>query len=314
MPASSRRPRIGLALGGGSARGWAHIGVIRALADIGVTPDVICGTSIGALIGAIHAHNDLDWLENWVTDLTLRQVLRLLDVRWGGGGLLGGAKLLDIFSNRFSGCRIEDLATPFSAVATDLDTGHEIWLQEGDTVQAVRASIAIPGLFTPVERDGMWLVDGGLVNPVPVSLARAMGATIVIAVDINTDIVTRSVFEPASEPSEEAGAKPVANGLTTRFRQWFGGSSQNVDPDVLVKRERAMFPRMVSSLEKAINIMEVRIARSRLAGEPPDILITPRLGHIGLMEFHRAVPAIAEGRAAVERVSPEIRARLGLSQ
>ncbi|MEX3824466.1 patatin-like phospholipase family protein, partial [Paraburkholderia sp. BR14262] len=184
-----RRPkRVGLVLGGGAARGWAHIGAIRALEEAGIKPDVVCGTSIGALVGAVYANGDLDWLEDWVGKLTWQTVVRLLDLRFSGG-LLGGRKVIDLFAHQFNGRSIDDLRLPFTAVATELDTGREVWLREGGVVDAVRASIAIPGIFTPIWHDGVWLVDGGLSNPVPVSAARAMRADTVIAIDLNHDIL-----------------------------------------------------------------------------------------------------------------------------
>ena len=190
-----RRPhsRIGLVLGGGAARGWAHIGAIRALHDAGIKPDVVCGTSIGALIAAVYANGDLDWLEEWVSRLTWQTVVRLLDLRISGG-LLGGRKVIQVFANRFNGCEISELQMPFAAVATELDSGRETWLQDGSVVDAVRASIAIPGIFTPVWHNGVWLVDGGLSNPVPVSVARGMRADCVIAVDLNNDILNGRDF------------------------------------------------------------------------------------------------------------------------
>src|SRR5579864_6625227 len=183
-----RHQCIGLVLGGGAARGWAHIGAIRALLDAGIKPDVVCGTSIGALVGAVYANGDLDWLEEWVSRLTWQTVVRLLDLRFSGG-LLGGRKVIQVFADRFNGCEIRDLKIPFAAVATELDSGREIWLQDGRVVDAVRASIAIPGIFTPMWHEGAWLVDGGLANPVPVSVARGMRADCVIAIDLNNDIL-----------------------------------------------------------------------------------------------------------------------------
>ncbi len=174
-PAQSGKTRIGIALGGGSARGWAHIGVIRALADAGIEPDIVCGTSIGALVGAAYVGGELDPLEAWVRSLRLQTVVSFLDFSLNGG-LIKGEKLIGFFRNHFVDRDIRELARPFGAVATDLRRGREVWLCEGRVTDAVRASIALPGLFTPVQLDGRWLVDGGLVNPVPVSLCRAMGA------------------------------------------------------------------------------------------------------------------------------------------
>jgi NTE family protein len=304
--------RIGLALGGGSARGWAHIGVIRALEEAGVRPDLVCGTSVGALVGAIYANGDLDWLEEWVTSLTWQRVVRMLDVRLLGG-ILGGAKLIDFFGARFADKNIADLKLPFAAVATELDSGREIWLQDGSAIDAVRASIAIPGLFTPIARNGIWLADGGLTNPVPVSLARAMRADVVIAVDLNNDILTaRSLLRAVTAETEAmAESANTQASLGGKFREWLQAAKieAGFGPSDSVNKEDVA-PSLFAAVEKALNIMQVRITRSRLAGEPADILLTPRLGHMGLLDYHRGRDAIEEGRNAVQRSLSEIRAQL----
>jgi NTE family protein len=310
-----RPPRIALVLGGGAARGWAHIGVIRALHEAGIKPDVVCGTSIGALVGAVYANGDLDWLEEWVGRLTWQTVVRLLDPRFTGGGLLGGRKLIHLFADRFNGCLIGELKMPFTAVATELDTGREVWLQEGSVVDAVRASIAIPGIFTPIWHDGAWLVDGGLSNPVPVSAARALRADCVIGVDLNHDILNGrdlgGAVDDTPVPDPDA-PPPVAlrrNGKP--FPRWLQPGPQTTDVRVR-PAPGARVPSLLNSIAQSIDIMQVRITRSRLAGEPADIMIQPRLGGMGIFDFHRAAPAIEEGRAAVAYMMPAIRARLGL--
>lgn len=279
--------RVGLVLGSGSARGWAHIGAIRALHDAGIVPDLICGCSIGALVGAAYADGDLDDLEKWVTSLTWQDVVGLMDVSFSGG-LIKGEKLIGFFEKQFVDKAFSALPRPFACVATELATGREIWLREGSVSSAVRASIALPGLFEPIIRDGRLLVDGGLVNPVPVSLCRAMGADIVIAIDLNSDIVGKSFKR------NKTTAPTAAPGWTERLL-----SSLGLQPD-----ERQ--PSMTAVLSTSINIMQSRIARSRLAGEPADALVAPRLAHLGLMDYHRAAEAIIEGRAAVERMLPAI--------
>lgn len=316
MNRSRRRPRIGLVLGGGAARGWAHIGVLRALQEAGIKPDVVCGTSIGALVGAVYANGDLDWLEHWVSRLTWQTVVRLLDVRVSGG-ILGGKKVIEVFSNRFSDRAIPDLPVSFAAVATELDTGREVWLQEGSVIDAVRASIAIPGIFPPVWRDGVWLVDGGLSNPVPVSVARALRSDCVIAIDLNNDILSDRDFGatiPSSPRSDVAVPRSPAlwrNGKL--WPRWLAPTPERVSPDVRTPPAPSIrVPSVLSSVGQSIDIMHVRITRSRLAGEPADILIQPRLGGMRIFDFHRAGAAIAEGRTAVGRMMPEIRARLGL--
>ena len=291
-------PRIGLALGSGSARGWAHIGVLRVLEQAGVSADSVCGTSMGALVGAAYTVGMLDRLETWARDLTWQGVVGLLDLKISGG-LVGGNKLLDILREGLEDRGIEDLPKPYAAVATELASGREIWLRDGPLVDAVRASIAVPGLFTPAERDGRLLVDGGLVNPVPVSLCRAMGADIVIAVDVNSDLMGRK--PPHSPGPAEETPEPPSGTFATMLTK-LTSSRIKSGPKSSVE-----MPSMLDVIGTGINIMQVRITRSRLAGEPADILIQPRLSDIAAMDFHRAVPAIAEGRRAAEQVLPLIR-------
>jgi NTE family protein len=303
-PAAS--PSIGLALGGGSARGWAHIGVIRALAEARIEPDIVCGTSIGALVGAAYVGGELDRLETWVRGLRLQTVVGFFDFSLSSG-LIKGERLIDFFRSHFVDSDIRELARPFGAVATDLQRGREVWLREGTVSDAVRASIALPGLFTPVQRDGVWLVDGGLVNPVPVSLCRAMGADLVIAVDLNTDRLGRHHLKPKpGKPARKrAAAEPdsLADTVMARIQASMSqfGLNGNNGPKP---------PAMLDVMATSINIMQVMITRSRLAGEPADAMVTPLVAEVGLMEFHRAAVAIDAGRRAVEAAMPQLSARL----
>lgn len=284
--------KVGLALGSGAARGWAHIGVIRALEDAGYKPDIIAGCSIGAFVGAACATGNLDMLEEWVGSLTWQNVVKLLDPSWAGG-LIKGERLISFFEQHFLNHDFSELSMPFACVATDLANGREVWLKEGSLANAVRASIAMPGLFTPVEHNGRLLVDGALVNPVPVSLCRFMGADIVIAVDLAADLTGRALRREDVAAAKEAGEK--GGSWLQRLRSSVG----------LTPGGNAM-PSMMTVMSSSINIMQVRIARSRLAGEPADVLLTPLLGGMGLMDYHRGREAIAEGRAAVERILPAI--------
>jgi NTE family protein len=296
----ARTDRIGIALGGGSARGWAHIGVMRALAERGVVPEVVCGTSMGALVGALYAAGHVDRLEQWARALEWRQVVGYFDLTLSGG-LVKGKRLFDVFSRHFPDRPIESMPHPYGAVATDLESGLEVWLREGPLLRAVRASIAIPGIFTPVQVGDRWLVDGGLVNPVPVSLCRAMGATLVIGVDLNSDLLDRNpVRALRQDPPTEAVSVPEAAGLLPGLRN---GAT------VWKKRLLGLdsnLPSIFDVITRSINIMQVRITRSRMVGEPPDLLVMPRLAQVGLMEFHRAEEAIAEGRRAVEQIETEL--------
>ncbi len=294
MNTPPRKPIVGLALGGGAARGWAHIGVIRALEEAGIRPDVVCGTSMGALVGAAYAAGELDAFEEWALSLGLRDVLSHMDVSLSGG-FFKGEKLMDFFRSKFVDRNIEDLAMPFGAVATSLDTGAEIWLRNGSTLDAVRASIAVPGLFTPVILDGAVLVDGGLVNPIPVSLARAMGADVLIAVDLCSDLVGRHPPETA-EPAPEPETGEIREWIS-KLHDYLGDLIPALSPD------EPRLPSILDVLTSSVYIMQVRIARSRLAGEPPDLVVTPRLGDLGLLDFQSAAEAIEEGRRAVERIS-----------
>lgn len=287
-----RRRRIGLALGSGSARGWAHIGIIRELEAAGIHPDVVCGTSIGALVGGAYVAGDLDRLEEWVQTLTMKDVISFMDFSLSGG-LVRGGRLMDHFRQHFTDQQIEHLTTPFAAVATALDTGAEIWLRNGSIFEAVRASVAVPGFFAPVMRDGMVLVDGGLVNPVPVSLARAIGADIVIAVDLGSDILGRRL---RSVPPSEASDSIVGDWM----RRVWESLSVHVP---LQPGDMPTMPSILDVLTTSIDIMQVRISRSRMAGDPPDLVVSPRLAHLHLLDFQRATESIEEGRRAMRRVA-----------
>lgn len=301
------RPRIGLALGSGSARGWSHIGVIRVLERAGISPDIVCGTSIGALVGAAYAAGEIDRLEPWVEGLTWQTVLSLLDFKMGGG-LIEGGKLIEFFRSHYKDEGIAQLKKPFACVATELYTGREVWLREGSVIEAVRASIALPGLFTPAQQDGRLLVDGGLVNPVPVSLCRAMGADIVIAVDLNWDLMGHHnrIAVQAKETTPPASRGPLLDAILAKFRPSGrpNGSANNGAKDM---------PSMLDVMTTSLNIMQLRITQSRLAGEPADVMIRPRLYSIGAMDYHLAAAAITEGERAAEQMLPLIADVMGVS-
>lgn len=302
---TSKRPLIGLALGSGSARGWAHIGVIRALESHGIKPDIVCGCSVGSLVGAAYASSHLDRLERWVRELNFWDVVKLLDVKLAGG-LIEGTSLMTFFEEQVADVDIADLDLPFAAVATDLANGREVWLQEGRLQDAVRASIALPGLFAPCRQNGQWLIDGGLVNPVPVSLCRALGAEIIIAVNLNSDIVGRHRNDRAKpELSHMAGGRDLLGQLLERLNE---GLRDKGLPTYhrKVQQNEAELPGLLEVTATAINIMQDRITRSRMAGDPPDVILTPRLAHLGLLEFDRGEEAIAEGETCVERMIPLI--------
>ncbi len=280
-------PSIGLVLGSGAARGFAHIGVMRALQAHGIKPDIIVGTSMGALVGGCYGTDQLDTLEDWARSLTMRRIIGYLDVRIGGSGLIGGGRLANRLQDSIGKALIEDLPIRFAAIATEIGTGHEVWLTRGSLSLAVRASYALPGIFPPVYLGGRWLVDGALVNPVPVSAARALGARVVIAVNMDADRFGRGTTI-ASHGSALDDAPPVAaveharNGFA-RLRGIFS-AERALKRQIISGDSRPTFSTV---MVESFNIMQDRLTRMRLAGDPPDVHITPRIGHIGWLDFHR---------------------------
>jgi NTE family protein len=296
----SARPKIVLALGGGVARGWAHIGVVRELVKAGLEPDVVCGTSIGALVGGVYLAGKLDALELWARSLTQRRVLSLLDFTFGGSGLFAGNRLAALLEEQIDGICIETLNRPFVAVATELETGREVWLRDGSLIQALRASYALPGVFAPVKQDGRWLVDGALVNPCPTSVARAFGGQIVIAVSLHTDMIG----SPADRPAPATKPLEPDSSEASTLSRW-------LRPDRLILErifaDRPDGPALSSVMVGALNILLDRVTRARLAGDPADVLIAPRIAQIGLVEFHRAAETIELGAQATREALPYIR-------
>ncbi|MDJ1159388.1 patatin-like phospholipase family protein [Chelatococcus sp. SYSU_G07232] len=296
--AAPPRAKIGLALGGGAARGWSHIGVLRVLEREGLAPDVIAGTSIGAVVGGCFAADKLDELEEFARALNKRRVVGLMDFHLNGSGLLGGDRLRRLLEQHLGTLRIESLPTRLVGIATELGTGHEIWLTRGPMVEALRASYALPGIFDAVKFGGRWLMDGALVNPIPVTAARAHGAEIVVCVNLNGDVRGRGTVIPAHGPDdeegEEAGQSGAQGGLFGRRMLRFGRRSDGA-------------PGIGTVMMDAFNITQDRIARSRLAGDPPDVMISPKLGRIGLFDFHRADEIIALGEEAAEKALGELR-------
>ncbi len=265
-------PRIALALGGGAARGWAHIGVLRALDEEGIKIGMVAGTSIGALVGGCYLAGKLDELESFARSLTMRRIAAFLDFTIGGGGLLGGLRLTKRMQEHLEGLDIEDLDRPFVAVATELKTGHEVWMHSGSLITGLRASYALPGIFEPIVCNGRALVDGALVNPVPVSVCRAYEQQLVVAVNLHYDLYGRS-----------AVIKHTAAHQPTTYR------------DTQSKPDNERRHGVTSVMVEAFNIIQDRISRARLAGDPPDLSLQPRLADIGLSEFHRAGEAIDRG-------------------
>jgi len=294
---------IGLALGSGSSRGWAHIGVINALNDLGIVPDVICGTSIGSRVGAAYVSNNLEKLERWVNSLTKFEMAKFFDINMSLNGFVD-KKRLHQFLNEYVAddeSTIDALAKQYASVATDLETGREVWLSEGSLLEAVWSSISLPGLFPAIRHNDKWLVDGGLVNPVPVSVCRALGADIVIAVNLNGDIVGKHFQKPENDTQKDIGVVDKITDLVTEYAASVFSSTKDEDEP----------PSLFEAIAGSVNITQDRITRSRMAGDPPDILLSPKLSHIGLLEFYRADEAIREGRECVQRMLPEIQHVLG---
>ncbi len=277
-----KKARIALALGGGAARGWAHIGVLRALDEEGIEVGMVAGTSIGALVGGCYLAGKLDELEEFARSLTMRRIASLLDLTIGGSGLFGGMRLTKRMQEHLEGLTVEQLDRPFVAVAAEVNTGHEVWIGNGSLITALRASYALPGIFEPIRSNQRTLVDGALVNPVPVSVCRAYEQPLVVAVNLNYDLYGRSavVRHNASLSASEVHKREEAP--TTRLG-------------------------MTGVMVQAFNIIQDRIARARLAGDPPDISINPRLSDIGLSEFHRAGEAIARGYEEAKMRLPELK-------
>lgn len=300
------QPGIGLALGGGMARGFAHIGVLRALNNHGIFPTTIAGTSIGAVVGGCYLANKLDEFEEWALSLNRLKIFSYLDFRVRSAGLVGGKKLKETLGQHFEDMTFEDLPNKFISIATDLATGHEIWMRKGNLMDAMTASFALPGVFPPVEYDGRFLVDGALVNPCPISPCQALGARMTIAIDLNADLIGKAT-KPGSSYQTVTGFDVFnKNDVPEEEQKKFKGSTITRR---LFRREENN-PSLFGVMVSALGIIQDRLTRSRLAGEPPDIHIKPSIGHIGLLEFERANELIAAGEEATLKMMPEIKAAM----
>ena len=298
--------KIGLALGSGASRGWSHIGTIKALLREGIEPDIVCGTSVGAMIGACYLSGNLEKLEKWVLGSTRTDVYKFFKVKLGQSGFVDSDRLRKFLHENVAApeLEIENMPKPFVAIATDLENGREVWLQKGNLADAVRASMALPGLFPAVRHNDRWLVDGGLVNPVPVSTCRALGADVVIAINLNADVINpRPQKKPEPEDNEKKGVLQKVKETTIEY-------SSAIIPSGNKEEES---PGLFAAITNSINIVQDRITRSRLAGDPAEVTISPRLAHIGMFEFHRAGEAIAEGESCVRNSMEAIRKALGKS-
>lgn len=297
-------PRIGLALGSGASRGWSHIGVIKALLEAGIEPDVVCGTSVGAMVGGSYVAGNLDKLESWVLGASRSDVLRFFSFRLANSAFVDIDRL-NWFLHKFVAgpdVLIEHLGKPYAAVCTDLESGREVLLREGVLADSVRASMAMPGLFPAERNEQRWLVDGGLVNPLPVTACRTLGADIVIGVNLNSDILRRrhAGTHPTTKPADDG---------TSGNMQMHTAEQANIAVAANDKPEKS--PGFFSTISNTINIFQDQIARSRLEADPADVLIEPKVGDIGMFGFQRAADAIMEGESCVRSALPDILAHTG---
>ena len=293
-----RKSKVGLALGAGAAKGWAHIGVINALNDMGVKIDIVAGCSVGALVGAAYATDHLGDVERWVRSFKYWDVIRLMDFSWRRGGLLRGERVFNAVNEIINAQTIAECKLPFGSVVTNLTTGRELWLTEGDIKQAIRASCSMPGLFSPVQFGGYWLVDGAVVNPVPISLARALGADIVIAVDLQHDahLVQQDLF--TSQSSAENKPLDIPENWQQRLKTHIANFSISTPKTI---------PSAMEIMSTSIQVLENRLKRNRMAGDPPDVLIQPYCPQISMLDFHRAEEAISAGKIATENKFEQLR-------
>ncbi len=298
-PASLTRPSIGLALGGGVARGWAHIGAIQRLEELGLKPNIVCGTSVGALVGGVWLAGKLPELEAWTRSLTKRRMLSYVDLALNGSGLMMGQRLRRVLTTHISEVNVEDLPAAFVAVTAEMATGHEVWIQRGPLVDAIEAAYALPGVFPPRAVNGRWVVDGALVNPLPVSVCRALGARMVVAVGLHADAFGRSAAArrdrydvPDGIDADDLSA--TKGGIVERqfIRRLFKSSGPA--------------PGLGSVMLASFNIVMDRVTRSRLAGDPPDVMISPKVGHLSLVDFDKADELIRLGREAIDEQASAI--------
>ena len=323
-----QQPIWGLALGSGSARGWAHLGVMRALHELGIRPRVVTGCSVGAMVGAAWATRQLEVLERWALSLNRRDLVGFLDITLGGS-LIKGERVFQLFE-RYRDLRIEQLPRRFATIATDLQTGERCDFTSGPLVDAVRASMSMPGLLPPLRMDGRWLVDGGLTDPIPVRLCRQLGASRVIAVNLNRGIVEADASRQLAAGAATDVKQDRVQGETKSDRPIFDGLASVGDRlDVLTRRLRSKFedtgevetlssemaepppsprtPGLYDVMIGALHVLQDSITRVSLEQHPPDIELCPRLGHIGMLEVYRAEEAMAEGRRVVEEAADRLR-------
>ena len=319
MAKAKKNKKIGLALGSGSARGMSHIGVIQALREMGIQPDFVAGCSVGAMVGASYATANLDKLTDWALSMTESKIKDFLSLNFSGSGFVNSLKLQKLFEHAIGieSLTFKDMKMPFGAVATNLNNGREVWLTEGSVHEALWSSMAFPGLFPSVLHNNQWLVDGGLVNPVPVSLCRALGADLVIAVNLNADIIksyetiqNNDEADESEKPDKVEDSNNKNSDDDNNFWQQTKSSFKKAMNLISSDGSKVNAPKGIDVISNSIHIMSSHLTKSRLVGDPPDVLLQPRLTDVGLLQLHKAEACIAEGRACVERMQAEVEFRI----
>lgn len=311
------RKTVGLVLGAGASKGWAHIGIIEALVEANIPIDFIAGSSVGAYVGAIYAGGGLDRLKEFLLKMDGKKIFSYVDVAISRSGLLNGTKRVnELFSMHTDAVTFADLSIPLVMVATDIERGRKVILKDGPIIDALRATMSYPGLFSPVMVDGKWLIDGAVVDPVPVGIARAMGADVIIAVDLNARIVSHHRGGLSSEKNKKDGSlfvrqtskeelkrHPIINKISAYL-----GNIENLfkDKNNSLQQEVASTPEIIETVMAAIGIMEERITRMNLTVDRPDILIQPRLGEMKMMNFDQVAHAIEEGYTGAQEKLEDI--------
>ncbi len=290
-----KKKKVGLALGSGSARGWSHIGAIEAIEEAGIPIHCIAGTSIGAFVGAVYATGDLPSLKEFALQMDWKKVVSYFDVVFPKSGFMDGKKVHDLFSMHTEAKTFADFKIPVSMVATNVETGKKVIINSGNIIESIRASISVPGVFTPVRRDGEWLVDGGLVDPIPVSVVKEMGADFVIAVDLNSDIVS-----PEKQEQPQSGEKTMPQKQRHDIIQRISAQYNHAEKAVLSQINRwfppsPKTPNIFDIMGSSIGIMQRQVSMINLAVDPPDVLIQPRLGDLKMFDFDQAERSIKEG-------------------
>jgi len=307
--------KLGIALGSGSARGWSHIGVLNALEESGIKVDYVSGTSIGSVVGAVYSIGDIKDFEKFARSIDWKSIVSFIDVTFPGSGIIPGKKVFKMLSEYYKDILIEDLPVPYCAVAADILTGEEVRFSSGRVTDAVRASVAIPGVFTPFKFGGRVLVDGGIVNPVPVNVVREMGAEVVIAVDLNnctiegnakkmnrTGDVEKSIAEKKDDEEEDRGNR-IFEMLEEKYNEITGSIRTKLDN----LRSKEHVPNILEILDNTTHIMQRSITENQFKIYPPDIIIEPQLGDFRLLDFDRAEEAIEEGYKLTNKKIEEIK-------